>query len=174
MDRRSIAYGRRRYAHPAIQFAVADLDQVELPKASLDLVVSSNCLEHLTNPARFLAEVRTALAPGGQAILAVPPITSPSVLAEHRAIHFHRSNLTIDEWLNLVSGAGWQQVKVLAHRYRAAPLPDFTSPRRSRLVAEAFTFESTTRDVVYSDLPITLVIVLDEGNGSRHRSCVVT
>lgn len=163
IDRRSIAYGRRHYAHPAIEFAVADLDRLDLTEGSLDLVVSSNCLEHLNEPARFLGQVRKALSPGGLAVLAVPPITSPQLLEENRGIHFHRSNLTVDGWLGLVGSVGWNEVTVVAHRYTESPLPDFNSPVRSRLSPHAFTFTSTTRDAVYSDVPITVVFVLSRG-----------
>jgi SAM-dependent methyltransferase len=163
IDRRSIAYGRRHYAHPAIEFAVEDLNRLELPESSLDLVVSSNCMEHLNEPARFLAQVRKALSPGGLAVLAVPPITSPLLLDKNRAIHFHRSNLTVDGWLELVRSAGWGEITVVAHRYTELPLPDFASPARSQLSPQAFTFVSTTRDAVYSDVPITVLFVSRKG-----------
>lgn len=167
IDRRSIAYARRHFPHPSIRFEVADLNAVRIPIGSVDLVVSSNVLEHLTDPGGFVAEVHRALPPGGRAVLAVPPITSPTVLDEHRGIHFHRSNLTVDEWLRLFESAGWRQAALVAHRYRGAPGPDFTSPFPSRLSPDGFTFEATTRDVVYSDLPITAVFVLARGVAQR-------
>jgi len=162
IDRRSIAYGRRHYAHRAIEFSVANLDEVDVPIASLDLVVSSNCLEHLNDPSRFLVKMRDALVPGGQAVVAVPPITSPLLLEANRAIHFHRSNLTVDEWLATLGSAGWRDVAVVAHRYRATPMPDFRLPTPSRLIADAFTFEPATRDSIYSNLPITVIFVLSK------------
>lgn len=160
IDRRSVAFGRRHFPHPSIRFEVADLNTMKMPVASLDLVVSSNVLEHLIDPAGFLVEVRRSLADGGQAVLAVPPITSPTVLEEHGRIHYHRSNFTVDQWLRLFETAGWPRVDIVAHRFRDTPSPDFTSPFPSRLSPEGFTFEAATRDAVYSDLPVTALFVL--------------
>ncbi|HYX19616.1 MAG TPA: class I SAM-dependent methyltransferase, partial [Thermoanaerobaculia bacterium] len=128
IDRRSVAFGRRHFSHPAVRFEVADLNAVKIPVGSFDLVVSSNVLEHLTDPAGFVAEAHRALPAGGRAVLAVPPITSPTVLDDHRDIHFHRSNLTVDQWLRLVESPGWRAIDIVAHRYRESPVPDFTSP----------------------------------------------
>jgi SAM-dependent methyltransferase len=160
IDRRSVAFARRHFSHPAARFEVADLNALEIPAGSVDLVVSSNVLEHLTDPAAFVAEVHRALPSGGRAVLAVPPITSPQVLDEHRGIHFHRSNLTVDQWLGLVASPGWRGIELVAHRYRETPLPHFASPFPSRLSPEAFTFEPASRDVLYADLPITAIFVL--------------
>jgi SAM-dependent methyltransferase len=43
-----------------------------LPDASLDIVLLVSVLEHVTAPARLLAEVRRLLAPGGTALVNVP------------------------------------------------------------------------------------------------------
>ena len=163
IDRRSIAYARRNYAHPAVHFEVGDLDRVELAPESLDVAVSSNCLEHLNDAARFVGRLRDTLSPGGMAVLAVPPITTPSLHAAHREIHFHRSNLTVDQWLAVLSSTGWEEVGLVAHRYETRPLPDFTSPRPSRLSPEAFTFTAVNRDAIFAEVPITIVFLLRKG-----------
>jgi SAM-dependent methyltransferase len=43
-----------------------------LPAGSLDVVLLVSVLEHVTEPARLLAEVRRLLAPGGTALVNVP------------------------------------------------------------------------------------------------------
>jgi SAM-dependent methyltransferase len=160
IDARNIRYARRHFAHPAITFAVADLAALTLPAGSLDLVVSSNVLEHLEDPARFLSIMGAALVAGGRALIAVPPITFPGAAEEHRRIHYHRSNLTVDQWLSLFSDHGWQ-VAIYAHRYPRDPAaPNFRSPHPSRLDPDGFAFMPADRDTVYADPPITAVFSL--------------
>jgi SAM-dependent methyltransferase len=163
IDRRSLAFARRHFAHPAIRYETADLNTPRIPSGSVDLVVSSNVLEHLTAPAGFVAEVHRALPEGARAILAVPPITSPTVLDAHHAIHFHRSNLNVDEWLRLLQAPGWREISIVAHRYDPTSIPDFFSPFPSRLSPAAFTFEPATREDVYAELPLTAGFVLTKG-----------
>jgi SAM-dependent methyltransferase len=59
----------RQLAHPAI-----DMMAMDLPDASVDLVVHSDTLEHLTEPRRALAECRRILAPGGFCCFTVPVV----------------------------------------------------------------------------------------------------
>jgi SAM-dependent methyltransferase len=164
LDARSIAYARRHFAHPAISFEVSDLERLLLSERSLDLVVSSNALEHLSNPAAFLALAAAALVPGGHALIAVPPITFPGAMSQHERIHYHRSNLTVDQWLELFTRERWARTELLAHRYTADhSLPDLASHRRSGLSPEGFSFAPVTRDIAYSDPPITVVFSLLRG-----------
>lgn len=163
IDARSIRYGRRHFAHRAVEFAVADCQALNVASSSFDLVVSSNVLEHLESPEAFLRSVGTALSPGGKVALAVPPITFAEALAQHHAIHYHRSNLTVDQWLALFDHCGWR-ADVIAHRYPPDPqLPNFRSLSPSRLRPEDFAFLPASRDIMYSDPPITAVFALTRG-----------
>jgi len=163
VDARSVRYARRRYAGDRVAVDVRDCEALALEPGSFDLVVSSNMLEHLERPEAFLASVGTALAPGGSLVLAVPPITFAEALEQHHAIHYHRSNLTVDQWLELFRRCGWG-VDVLAHRYPPDPLlPDFRSLSASRLRAGDFSVRPASRDVLYSDPPITAVFCLSPG-----------
>lgn len=160
VDLRSIRYAKRHFAHPSITFAVADLERLAVPAASLDLAVSSNVLEHLERPDRFLQVLTGALAPGGTALLALPPITSPDSEAEHGRIHFHRSNLSIDRWLAVFHEQGWH-VTTRAHRYsEEGSRPDFRSPFASLLDPGRFVFPLEGRDSLYRDPPITVLYAL--------------
>lgn len=160
VDPRSILYAKRHYAHESTTFAVADLESLSLPAASLDLAVSSNVLEHLERPARFLQALAGALEPGGAALIALPPITSPDSAAQHDRIRYHRSNFSIDEWLSLFREQGWQTT-THAHRYPEDPsAPDFGSPFPSRLNPEGFVFLTESRDSLYREPPITVLYSL--------------
>lgn len=59
----------RQVAYPAI-----DLMALDLPDASVDLVLHSDTLEHVAEPRRALAECRRVLAPGGFCCFTVPVV----------------------------------------------------------------------------------------------------
>jgi SAM-dependent methyltransferase len=72
----------RRFLPPGVEWVGADLPgnpvattpllpdgTVELPDASVDAVLSTQVLEHVANPARYLAECARVLRPGGRLLL---------------------------------------------------------------------------------------------------------
>lgn len=158
-DPLSIWFARRHFSHPAISFRKADCERLALPAQSLDLVFSSNVLEHLEHPSAFLAAAFNGLVPGGVAVLAVPPITTEGALEQNRGIHYHRSNLTLSEWAALLSRFPWS-VTLYHHRFvGSGPAPDFKSPFPSRLAPADFSLSEGTVAEAYRTCPITAVFV---------------
>ncbi len=159
IDSFSVRFARRRFPHPAITFRRADLERLSLQPQSLDLVFSSNVLEHLEHPDAFLAAAFDALVPGGLAVLAVPPITTEAVLEENRGIPYHRSNLTLSEWDALLRRFPCS-VTLYHHRFvGSGPPPDFTSPFPSRLLISDFSLSEGTVEEAYRSCPLTAVFV---------------
>ena len=64
----------------ALPRAVATADDLPLPAASVDLVLSSWVLEHLPTPARTFGEVARVLKPGGVFVFLAPGANSPAAL----------------------------------------------------------------------------------------------
>lgn len=161
VDKRSVRFARRRYQAEGLRYEVTDLERWAPSSGSCDLIVSSNVLEHLDEPDKFLAAARAALSPGGRMILALPPIVSEADRAVHDRIHYHRSNLSVDGWLELFEREDWG-VEIIAHRYSGRDhVLDFTSPLRSTADVRAFFFAPSTRDEIYAVPPITVVYVLE-------------
>lgn len=159
LDSFSIRFARRHFPNPAISFRRAHCEKLALPVQSLDLVFSSNVLEHLEHPDTFLAAAFNALVPGGTAVFAVPPITTKGALQENSGIHYHRSNLTLSEWADLLSRFPWS-VTLYHHRFAGSgPAPDFTSPFPSRLSISDFSLSEGTVGEAYRSCPITAVFV---------------
>lgn len=153
LEPRNVRYARRCSAHPKVRYETADLerlDRLELPDGSFDLVVSSNVLEHLERPERFLGEARRLLTPGGEMLLVMPPITSDGHRRLNEANPFHRSNLTVDDWLALFADHGWT-ADLYRHTYEGPGRLDFASPRPSRTRLEDFRFTPASRDEVYRE-----------------------
>jgi 2-polyprenyl-3-methyl-5-hydroxy-6-metoxy-1,4-benzoquinol methylase len=158
-DPLSIWFARRHFSHPAISFRKADCELLVLPAQSLDLVFSSNVLEHLEHPETFLATASNALVTGGTAVFAVPPITTEAVLQENRGIHYHRSNLTLPEWAALLARFPWL-VTLYHHRFvGSGPPPDFTSPFPSRRSVSDFSLFEGTVEEAYRTCPYTAFFV---------------
>jgi SAM-dependent methyltransferase len=67
------AVARARRRHPGLRVQLAPIDgPLPLKDASVDVVWSSEVIEHVADTARWLSEVRRVLAPGGQLLLTTP------------------------------------------------------------------------------------------------------
>ena len=71
-------------------FADLDVDRLDtFPTCSLDFVIASHVLEHLSNPLGFMVEMHRVLRPGGLAIILLPDrrrtfdISRPATPLEH-------------------------------------------------------------------------------------------
>ena len=98
----------------AIDYHCGDIGALGL--SGFDLVTSLEVLEHVSDPAAFIAALRAALAPGGLMILSTPNRTARSRLllveaAERtgmipRGTHHWDQFITPDELRDLLAGAG--------------------------------------------------------------------
>lgn len=160
VDRSSVRYAARRYRAPNLRFARGDLEKLAFPDASFEVVVSSNALEHLAEPAAFVSALRRIIRPGGTVVIAVPPIVTAADRETHADIHYHRSNLTVREWHSLLVREG--VVRCYLHRAATAAVrPDFASPRATRLRVDDFAFVAVELERFYSEPAITAVFVLN-------------
>ncbi|HVX18979.1 MAG TPA: methyltransferase domain-containing protein [Acidimicrobiales bacterium] len=65
--------------NPDADWAIDATGRIEAPDASVDVVLSTQVLEHVPSPGRYLAEARRVLRPGGALILTT-----------HGLMYFHR------------------------------------------------------------------------------------
>jgi SAM-dependent methyltransferase len=67
------ALHRAQADHPELDFRLAPIDgPLPLEDCSFDLVWASEVIEHVADTARWMSEVRRALAPGGRLLLTTP------------------------------------------------------------------------------------------------------
>lgn len=157
IDGASVRYAARHYRAPNLRFMRADLEKLVFDGDAFDVVVSSNALEHLAEPAAFISTLRRIVRANGTAIVAVPPIITAADHATHADIPYHRSNLTVREWHSLFAAEG----AVQCYLHRAANVqPDFSSPRASRLSADDFAFDAVDLERFFHAPAITAVFVL--------------
>lgn len=132
-----------------------------LSPESRDLIVVSNVLEHLRQPERFLSAAASILTKSGRLVVALPPIVNEGQKSDNDAIPYHRSNLYVDEWIELF---GRFSKTLTIYRQCWSPAvkePDFASPFRSRLAIESFEFHETDRDELYQRPSLGIVYELE-------------
>lgn len=92
IDEDAVRYATDHYARDRrrLNFETRDLSTVsDWSRASFDVIVSFETLEHLTAPAKFLAECQRLLTPGGRLICSVPNECVEDDCADSRPQHLH-------------------------------------------------------------------------------------
>jgi SAM-dependent methyltransferase len=84
IDEDVIAYARRRYQHPLVEFLAADLLALKM-QTGFDTIVSLETIEHLPDPRRFVEQMSALLTNGGRLIASAP--VTPSVDANPYHLH---------------------------------------------------------------------------------------
>jgi SAM-dependent methyltransferase len=118
--------------HTLIEYPKFNMQDLDIPTGTYDLVIHSDTLEHVSNPLRGLSECRRVLKMGGNCIFTIPIIVdrmsrdragmrpsyhgSPDVPAEDQLVF---SEFGVDFW-KIVLGAGFRFCGLQAFEYPAA------------------------------------------------------
>jgi SAM-dependent methyltransferase len=80
VSEKMLARGRAETADPAVDYIRADMEQLELPAGSFDLVYSSLALHYVENLSGLILRVHRSLVPGGRLVFSVehPIFTAPA------------------------------------------------------------------------------------------------
>lgn len=96
----AVAYAKKNYKAPNLNFKVTDALKMDFKDATFDVVVSLETIEHLPEPAKFVAEVRRVLKPGGVFVVSTP---NDNEFTEGNVYHVHEFDLA--EMEKVVGGA---------------------------------------------------------------------
>ncbi|NJL28849.1 MAG: class I SAM-dependent methyltransferase [Thermoanaerobaculia bacterium] len=140
LDPKNVAYAQRHFESEGVRFLVADIAALPADLGHFDVAVSSNVFEHLADPERAIRDLEKHLSTGGTFLMAVPPITDAGTLALHLDNHFHRSNLFVWDWAELLNRR-FDAVRVFRQLPAPGVKPDFYDPFESRLTVSDFIFE---------------------------------
>lgn len=123
---------QRMPGHRLVEYPEFDMEALDIESASFELVVHSDTLEHVRDPARGLRECRRVLKPGGACIFTIPIIVDrmsrrrdglpssyhggPGVSCGDQIVH---TEFGADFW-KTVAEAGFRHCAIHAFEYPAA------------------------------------------------------
>lgn len=121
-DAAAVAHVRHRY--PRVEVMQANLAELPLPTASVDVVVNFQVIEHLWDQAQFVAECARVLRPSGVLMVSTPNRITFSPGRDTPINPFHTRELNADELAELLVDAGFAEVSVsgLFHGGRLAEM----------------------------------------------------
>jgi SAM-dependent methyltransferase len=109
------AHARRKYG---IDARLGDAHAIPVADAAVDVVVSFETIEHVPDPAQFLAECRRVLAPGGTIVISTPNRDVYSERAQHNP--FHCAEMNRAEFVAAMS-VDFRALKIYSQHVRTAP-----------------------------------------------------
>ena len=91
IDAEVVARAAKAFTGLGVNFLVDDCEKLDHVEPPFDLITNFENLEHLREPARFLAAASRLLAPGGRLLLSTPDraVTSPFVAGRPANPHHH-------------------------------------------------------------------------------------
>ncbi|OIN82740.1 class I SAM-dependent methyltransferase [Mycobacterium malmoense] len=109
-DAAAVAHVRGRY--PRVEVMRANLAELPLPDASVDVVVNFQVIEHLWDQSQFVAECARVLRPSGVLMVSTPNRITFSPGRDTPINPFHTRELNADELTELLVGAGFSDVSM--------------------------------------------------------------
>lgn len=107
-DDTAVAHVRHRY--PRVEVTQANLAELPLPDASVDVVVNFQVIEHLWDQAQFVRECARVLRPSGLLMVSTPNRITFSPGRDTPINPFHTRELNADELTELLIDAGFPEV----------------------------------------------------------------
>lgn len=98
VDEPAISFCIAHASSKRIDFRLHDLSVRPIGDAVFEAIVTSNVLEHIPEIDNLLAHAAGQLDQDGVFLIAVPPVTSPTLFAENFRNVFHINNLTPLNW----------------------------------------------------------------------------
>lgn len=99
VDPEAVAFSQRKFTSPNLDFQCLDLQKLTgFPAHSIDVVLSSNVLEHVPDVPAFLHAAWQVLTVDGVLVVAVPPITDAASRAHDFDNPYHLTSWSIRQW----------------------------------------------------------------------------
>jgi SAM-dependent methyltransferase len=109
-DEAAVAHVRNRYAR--VEVMRANLAELPLPDASVDVVVNFQVIEHLWDQAQFVAECARVLRPSGLLMMSTPNRITFSPGRDTPVNPFHTRELNANELIELLVDGGFAEVSI--------------------------------------------------------------
>jgi len=109
-DEAAVAHVRSRYTR--VEVMQANLAELPLPDASVDVVLNFQVIEHLWDQAQFVAECARVLRPSGLLMVSTPNRITFSPGRDTPVNPFHTRELNADELTELLIDGGFSDVSI--------------------------------------------------------------
>ena len=109
-DEAAVAHVHNRYTR--VEVRQANLAELPLPDASVDVVVNFQVIEHLWDQAQFVAECARVLRPSGLLMVSTPNRITFSPGRDTPVNPFHTRELNADELTELLIDGGFSDVSI--------------------------------------------------------------
>jgi SAM-dependent methyltransferase len=114
IDPASVEHASQEYRAANLRFAVGDAARLPLEDHSVDVVVSFETIEHLSDQAAFFAEVKRVLRPSGFFIASTPDMEVYSALGTE-SNPYHVREMTSTEFRGIL-GRAFRHVSIIRQR----------------------------------------------------------
>ena len=110
----AIRFAKEHYRAPNLNYIHMDCENISFDEKFVDVIFSSNMIEHLKNYDGFFKSVKDVLMDDGILILATPPLYGGEPVEDNP---FHHTNLEVGEWIDILS-AYFTDIQTYRHLFR--------------------------------------------------------
>lgn len=157
----AVAFSKDSFERPNLRYQVMNLERIEgFDDQSIDLIFTSNVLEHVPNVLNFLRAAWRLLKPDGTMIIAVPPITCEELRLANLENPYHLNLWSPRQWHSAL-GHFFDELQGYRHVFdQPGIVLDFAnSPEQTRVTERDFTFEPVTIDQAFTLPTLTTLFV---------------
>jgi SAM-dependent methyltransferase len=157
----AVAFSQHHFQHPNLHYQVMDLQQITgFEPNSIDVIFSSNVLEHIPNVPQFLRRAWEVLKTDGLMVIAVPPIISEDLQADNLANPYHLNIWTPRQWHHALSHY-FTDIQYYRHGFDKPGVSlDFSNAPEQTVVDETdFLFESLPIEQAFDTPTLTAIFV---------------
>lgn len=161
---KAVAFSRANFQLPNLLFDTMSLEQIANTElGSFDFIYCSNVLEHIYDLRAFLNDAVKLLRPTGQALFAVPPITSPQLRAADLTNPYHLNSWSPKQW-HSVLGQYFGQLQPYGHYFERVDYPlNFSNfPHETRINEKDFVFRAIPVEGFAPGNSLTAVFVVSQ------------
>jgi SAM-dependent methyltransferase len=155
---KAVAFSRHHFSRPKLAFMEMDLEQIEgFEEHSLDVIFSSNTLEHVPNVSSFFRQAWRLIKPGGTLVLAVPPVTDDRLVYLNLINPYHVNIWTPRQWENSLD-VFFEEVTPVLHGVERIGC-DFRRNHVAHLSEKSFVFQAGETADMYRQFTLTAIFV---------------
>ena len=159
IEKKAVLFSRQNFTRPNLNYQVMGIEKITgfAPK-SLDVIFSSNALEHVPNVYPFFRSAWQLLRPDGILIIAVPPVIDEISRTDNINNAYHLNIWTPLQWYHVLNQY-FEKIQPYIHYYnKPGTVLDFNNtPDQTSVNETDFTFIPVPLDELFHQPTLTVV-----------------